>query len=892
MKKEQRTLLVVLLALLMFLAGCKGGERVSEVVKMKLHDNWRFREKVDKEEAQWYPAAVPGTVHTDLMANKLIDDPFYGDNEKAVQWVEERDWEYKTTFKLDKEQLKHRNFRLLFHGLDTYAKVFLNDVPILTVDNMFRTWPVEVKQHLKEGDNYLYIHFISPVNHVKEHWETLGYELPGGARVLTRKAPYHYGWDWGPRLVTSGVWKPVELEMWNDARIEDFYINQEELTKERARLTACFEVRSDREQEAELAVQMAGNENDEPVAEVEVKLVPGINRVSFSFDILNPKLWWTVGLGDPFLYEFRGTLEADGDFTDEVAQRVGLRTVEVVVKKDVTPEGEPGETFYFKLNGKPVFMKGANYIPQDSFVPRVTEARYRSLIDDTKAANMNMLRVWGGGIYERDIFYDLCDEAGILVWQDFMFACSMVPGENEFFESVKQEAIDNIRRLRRHPCIAMWCGNNEIDEAWHNWGWQEPLTEDQRARIWEDYQNIFHRILPRAVSENDPRRYYLPSSPKFGRGNYRSLREGDNHYWGVWHDEEPFSVFNEKIGRFMSEHGFQAFPPMKTIEGFTKPQDRAYDSPVMMVHQKHPRGNQLIHTYMKRDYQMPTNFDHFVYLSQVLQAEGMKLGMEAQRRAMPYCMGTLYWQLNDCWPVVSWSGRDVHGNWKALHYYAKRYYEPLLVSPVEEDGNLNVYMVSDKWEPVKGEVFIQVRDFLDNRPFKESVEVTVEANSSQKVFSMETDKLLAGKDKREVVLVVFFEHLNGVIEAMNYYYFVPAKDLRLYKPKFYSRFCPTEDKKRVKIEIAANVLARHVYLSMDGVKGFFSDNFFDLPSNAGKILYFTYNGALSLGELEKKFKILSLSDTLKKVKILKPGEQKNTGDGGYLFGSLHDGSYF
>jgi beta-mannosidase len=872
---------------MLLLGACKTPEHTSKVIKMELHENWQFRQK---DEGEWLPATVPGTVHTDLMANKKIEDPFYRDNEAKVQWIEERDWEYKTTFKVDKVLLEKRHFRLIFHGLDTYAKVFLNDAHILTTDNMFREWPVEVKEHLKEGDNHLYIHFISPVNHVKQHWETLGYELPGGPKVLTRKPGYHYGWDWGPRLTTSGAWKPVELQAWDGARIEDLFIKQESLTKERARLTAFFEIRSDTAQEAVVAIEQEGAEPSEPLAKIETNLLPGINRVSFSFEILNPKLWWTNGLGEAYLYPFKGSLTADGDYVDDMRRRLGLRTVELVVRKDQTPGGEPGETFYIKLNGVPVFMKGANYIPQDNFAPRVTKEQYKALIDDAKAVHMNMLRVWGGGIYENQIFYDLCDEAGILVWQDFMFACAMYPGENEFFENVKQEAIDNVRRLRHHTCLALWCGNNEVHEAWFNWGWQDPLTEDQRARIWEDYQAIFHRILPQVVSENDPARYYWPSSPKFSRGSYRGLREGDNHYWGVWHDEEPFSVFNEKIGRFMSEHGFQAFPSMETIEGFTLPEDRSYDSPVMMVHQKHPRGNQLIHTYMKRDYQMPGSFEHFVYLSQVLQAEGMKIGMEAQRRAMPYCMGSLYWQLNDCWPVVSWSGRDYHGNWKALHYYAKRGYAPILVSPVEDKETFKVVLVSDLLQPVKGVLTVVVTDFTGAPVKSNETPVSMEANSSQGVYEIETKALLSGRDKRDVVAKVSFKRDNGDIFS-NLYYFAPPRKLRLFDPEIATRINKAPGTKRIEIALSSRALARHVYLEMKGIKGHFSDNFFDLPPGPVKTVQFIAEKDLSLEDISNKLKITSLSDTVKKVKKLKPAEKKDNKGGSSWLGGGEEGSW-
>ncbi|MCP5054943.1 MAG: hypothetical protein GY940_47695 [bacterium] len=513
-------------------------------------------------------------------------------------------------------------------------------------------------------------------------------------------------------------------------------------------------------------------------------------------------------------------------------------------------------------------MKGANYIPQDSFVNRVTEGDYKAVIDNAVKANMNMLRVWGGGIYEKDIFYDLCDEAGILVWQDFMFACAMYPGDNDFIENVRQEAMDNVKRLRNHPCIALWCGNNEVDEGWHNWGWGSSFKGEQRERIWEDYERVFHGILPRVVSQYDPGRFYWASSPRFGRGNRRSLYEGDSHYWGVWHDAEPFGIFKERVGRFMSEQGFQSFPPMETIKGFTLPGDRALDSEVMKGHQKHPRGNKLIKTYMKRDYPKARDFEQFVYLSQVVQAEGLKVGMEAHRRAMPYCMGTLYWQLNDCWPVVSWSGLDYYGNWKALHYFVKKAYAPILVSPVEEEGKLRVYLVSDRLEPEVGTLRVKLTDLRGKELWRRDMRVRAEANASRVVFETGTEPLPEGRRKGELMLVTDFMK-DERIEASNVYYFAPPKDLELSRAAIKIKFSRVRGE-AAGIELWSDKLVKNIYLKAEGMRGYFTDNFFDLPPDRWVKVFFAGEGlneAEILRGIKEKLEIMTMSGETEIVKV-------------------------
>jgi len=673
-----RNSLAILALLLLTSHGAhsQAGLRAGGVAKIRidLHSGWRFRE-VGKE--AWHPATVPGCVHTDLLDNKMIDDPFYRDNEQKLQWIGKTDWEYQTTFNAAPALLKHRYLELVFEGLDTYAEVFLNDTPLLNTDNMFRTWRADAKRALHEGVNTLRIRFRSPIKEVLPLMAKLSYQLPSpndqGEKTYpyTRKAAYHFGWDWGPRFVTSGIWKPLYLEAWDDARINDLHILQKQISAAAANLTAEVEVISDSTTDATVIVDNLTSQR--VAAQSKVKLAPGANHIPLDFVIQHPSLWWPNGLGAHTLYNFRARVVVNGKVSDQASVRTGLRSLELRQQTD-----KEGKSFEFIINGVPVFAKGGNWIPADSFPTRVSREKYRYLLESVRDTNMNMLRVWGGGIYESNEFYDLCDEMGILIWQDFMFAGSMYPGDRAFLDNVRAEAIDNVKRLRNHPSIVIWVGNNEIDTAWRNWGWRKNLP----ASLWDDYKKIFHGVLPEVCAALDPSRPYWPSSPFGGlETDPDSLKSGDMHFWQVWHAAEPFSVYEKQSPRFMSEFGFQSFPQLESVASYTQPSDRDIQSPVMMAHQKHPRGNQLIREYMLREYPQPKDFESFLYVSQVLQAEGIKIGAEHFRRIMPLNMGSLYWQIDDCWPVASWSSIDYYGRWKALQYYARRFYQDLLISP-------------------------------------------------------------------------------------------------------------------------------------------------------------------------------------------------------------------
>jgi beta-mannosidase len=625
-------------------AGPSAGQvPVPAVRSLDLDAGWRFRQ-VGTE--VWRRATVPGTVQTDLLADSLIPDPFYRDDEAKLQWIGLRDWEYARSFEVPTRMLRQEHLLLVFHGLDTYADVRLNGRPVLRADNMFRTWTVDVTGRLRAGENRLDVRFRSPIPIEDSSAAAFPYKLPAGndphaTRIFTRKAGYHYGWDWGPRFVTEGIWRPVRLVAWSRLRLDDAYIEQRELTDARARFRAHVTVAADTTLTGTLTV--ASPEGAFRAVTQEVRLVPGMRDVALDFTIPNPRRWWPNGLGPHPLYTIAIALEAGG-VRDTLSRRIGLRTLELVQRPDAY-----GTSFTFRVNGVPVFMKGANYIPQDNFTPRVDSARYAALFRDAVDSHMNMLRVWGGGIYERDLFYRMADENGILLWQEFMFANGMYPVTPAFLANVRVEAEQQVRRLRNHPSLALWCGNNEIHEGWDNWGWQKDMgySPADSAAVWAGYVALFQQLLPSVVDSLDPGVSYWETSPSMGWGHPGAMSQGDSHYWGVWGGEQPFDTFRQKLPRFMSEFGFQAYPSMRTIAQFTLPGDRALGTPVMKAHQKNIQGDSTIERYMRRWFAAPKDFASFVYLSQVLQAEGMKVAFEAERSAMPRTMGSLYWQLDD-----------------------------------------------------------------------------------------------------------------------------------------------------------------------------------------------------------------------------------------------------
>jgi beta-mannosidase len=804
---------------------------------------WEFRQAGTPT---WHLTKVPASVHTALLANQLIPDPFYGTNEEQVQWIEREDWEFQTTFDVDEAIFQKEHIELVFKGLDTYAHIYLNDSLLLETDNMFRTWRADTKPFLKPKGNHLHVYFESPMVKTKGDWEALGYELPGGQRTMTRKAQFHYGWDWGPRLVGAGILNLPAFEAWNDFRLLDVFFTPVSITPDEARVVCRFRYESDTDVEVLQTLEHDGRSS------IETRLLrAGVHEDTTWFDVANPKLWWCTGMGEPHLYQFSIEFkQTTGRFLDKKTQRTGLRTIELVTEKD-----EQGSTFFFRLNGRPVFARGANYIPQDLFQDRVTPEKYHQIIDDALAANMNMLRVWGGGIYEDDLFYQLCDEKGLLVWQDFMYACAMYPGNGRFVKNAAAEALEQIERLRPHPSIALWCGNNENDEAWHNWGWQMKFSEAQRNQLWRDYKTLFRDILGTYVQNYAGNVPYWESSPSYSRYNPKSLTEGDNHYWGVWHDEEPFEVFNKKVPRFMSEYGFQSFPEWRTIEAFSKPDERELESKVMLLHQKHPRGNALIAEYTRRDFKAPKRFEDFVYVSQLVQAEGMRTGIEAHRRNKPYCMGTLYWQLNDVWPVASWSSLDSYGRWKALHYYLKGCFSPLAALPILEKDELKVFGVNDLAQDTAVTLQLQLWSFKSKKGEKITLSsVKIPTDKSVLLWQGSLKTLLAGQKAIESVIEIQLLDAAGNALYRRLYYPVSAKDMKLTSPKVSITVNTTAQ--GTELILSTGELLKNALLQAN-VPGHFSDNYFDMLPGEQKKVWFKPDQPLE-GKTELNFTIKSL----------------------------------
>jgi beta-mannosidase len=584
-------------------------------------------------------------------------------------------------------------------------------------------------------------------------------------------------------------------------------------------------------------------------AKREVNLAPGSNRVLLDFVIARPALWWPNGLGAHPLYSFKARLLINGKLIDAKTTRTGLRSLELRQQLD-----DSGKSFTFVINGEPVFAKGANWIPADSFPTRITRAKYRQLLESARDSNMNMLRVWGGGIYERDDFYELADEMGILLWQDFMFGCSMYPGDQAYLDNVRQEASDNVKRLRNHPSIVIWVGNNEIETAWKHWGWKDQLP----AALWDDYLKIFHGILPEVCRSLDPSRPYWPSSPSSNlEDDPDSQKMGDVHYWQVWHAALPFSEYEKQFPRFMSEYGFQSFPPIETVNTYTTLADHDIQSPVMMAHQRHPRGNQLIREYMLREYPEPKDFESFLYVSQVLQAEGIKIGAEHLRRIMPHNMGSLFWQLNDCWPVASWSSIDYTGRWKALQYYARRFYNDILVSPQFENDKLDIFVVSDRLQPAAAQLNLSLLDFDGNQLWAQRQDIEIQPLTSRSYTTVAGASLLSRRDSKAVFLLSEVL-VDGKLVSSNEKFFEPYKNLSL--PPSHITTGVAAVRGGFKITLAADKFARSVYLSAAEYGGAFSDNYFDLIPGRRVEVVFHPSEAVALKDFRSKLKVRTMAD--------------------------------
>ena len=804
---------------------------------------WNFRQ-VTKDE--WMPANVPGGVHTDLLALGQIPDPFVGDNEKAVAWVAKEDWVYSKQFDLTQSMLDRKNIWLVCDGLDTLAAVSVNGQQLGNTDNMFRQYRWDIKKHLKSSGNELVITFRSPVNVATDMQSIrpmagVPQAIAGGPHI--RKAPCQFGWDWGPQLPPIGIWKGIRLELFDVARIEDVHLRQRH--SENAAMVSANITIDGKPDGLTWFVWVTS-----PTGVV--SHATGSTSSTLSVEIKKPDLWWPNGYGEQPLYHVRISL-VDGNATiDEKEYSLGLRTVELRQQPD-----QWGRSFTFVVNGVPIFAKGSNWIPADSFPTRITRDSLEALIKSAVAVNQNMLRIWGGGFYEEDIFYDLCDKYGILLWQDFIFSCSIYPlDERTFVENVHIEVEENIKRLRHHASLALWCGNNEMEQGWVEWGW----NKDDLQPLKGAYDTFFHHTLKDWCKELDPDHSYWPSSPSsdtpFEVPNGQI--QGDAHYWDVWHGRKPFTAYRDQYPRFMSEFGFQALPPIETIATFAEPKDWNMTSYIMERHQKNASGNSLMVSQMLETFQLPKDFGSLVYLSLVLQAEGIRYGVEHWRRYPERVAGTIYWQLNDCWPVASWSSLDYFGRWKALHYAAKRFYAPVLLSIEDAPPSQGISVTNDTTADFFGKIEWNLLT-LDGELLRSGEEYAkVGALTHCRIADFNFSEIVSDLNAREVVFCATLLQGKETI-AIQTAYFVPTKHLNLSEPGITVAINLKDGK--LQIDLSTERLARLVECKLDGVDVVFSDNYFDIVPGQPRSISAPIPSGWSIKQARSAFRIRSVFDS-------------------------------
>lgn len=860
--------------LLLALCACSGFAFASP-----LRAQWSFRLLPGDPQLQahpgldaWRPAQVPGSVHTDLLAAGLIGDPYAGAAEAGLQWIGLADWEYRARFDVEAEALAKLHAELRFDGLDTFAEVSLNGQPLLSADNAHRTWRARVDGRLRATGNELRIVFRSPIRTLLPRVQAMPHRIagnypspygdePADAMVgnFVRKPAYHFGWDWGPRYVTAGVWREMQLESWNQRRITDLAVHTDALDAQRAALTVQLQVDNAMADGALVAVEVFDPDGKRVArSERRVMLQAGDNALQLTVRIAQPRRWWPVGYGAQDRYTLRATVQG----ANAASQRVGLRTVELRREED----GDGGQGFAFVINGVPVFAKGANVIPFDMFPARVTRERLRRDLQAARDAHMNMLRNWGGGYYESDDFFDIADELGLLVWQDVMFGGGMQPAFDPAFRaSVVAEARDNIRRLRHHPSLVLWCGNNEEETAWKDWGHGKALAAADpqfAAKVWQGYVDLFGHDLRKLVAEEGLGVPYWSSSPSNDLdAKANDSRRGDKHYWDVWGGLAlPPTAYLRETPRFMSEYGLQAWPQLSTVDAFAARDEQRIDGPVIRAHQKFlaGKGNDRLLLYIERDYGTPRSFPDFIYLSQVMQAEGIELAALHHRASRPYTMGSLYWQLNDVWPGASWSSLDYFGHWKALHFHARRFFADLAVAALrDDDGVTRFSLLNDGRQPLTAQWRVRVMD-MDGREFARQQEtIALSPMGVTDVARFVDADLLKGQDPKRSVAT--FELLQGdTVLARRLVHFVPPKQQALAAGQWQAELRAEGD--HAVLRLHATQLVRAAWVAFEGIDATLDDNAFDLLP--GETRELTVRSSADLPALRAALRVQTLGDVL------------------------------
>ena len=776
----------------------------------------------DSGACETIPAIVPGSVYSDLLANGKMEEPYYRDNELAALKLMENDYTYSRSFELPEAFANGGALRLICEGLDTIADISINGNYIGYADNMHRRWAFDIKGSVSPGDNHIEITLRSPTAYIRKQ-DSICF-ADGSSDAMRgfphiRKAHCMFGWDWGARLPDAGIWKEIYIEYTPVAHIDNVLILQRHENGQ-----VILDIKPEITNVGNVALTVRA-EAVSPCKKVYTAVLDCENGMII---ISSPELWYPNGYGPQPLYDIKVSICSGADIIDTWQRRIGLRVLTVRRAKD-----QWGESFELNVNGISIFAMGADYIPEEHILPRMTQERTRILLTDCLRAHMNCIRVWGGAFYPFDYFYDICDELGLIVWEDFMFACAVIELSPEMKENIRQEIIDNIIRLRHHASLGLFCGNNEME-------WQiDTKSWKYTPKQYGDYFRMYESMFPELVSEYAPQTFYWPASPSSG-GNFDEPNDenrGDVHYWDVWHGGKPFTAYRDFYFRFVSEFGFQSFPSIKTIESFTLPEDRNVFSYIMEKHQRNQSANGSILKYLGQTFLYPSDFASLIYASQLLQAEAIKYGVEHFRRNRGRCMGAIYWQLNDCWPVASWASIDYFGRWKALHYYARRFFAPIMISakeegfltqganvnkePFEYEKSVALSVSNETLQPISGVVTWALRTSDACIVKKGSHEITVESLSSLWLEKIDFS------DKDMYRHYVSFEFIqNNEVVSEGTVLFCPPKHFAFAHPKLDVRA------EGDTITVNAESYAKSVEIYDDEGALLLSDNFFDM--NAGK----------------------------------------------------------
>jgi beta-mannosidase len=814
-------------------------------------DQWAVSKKGDGDSI---PAVVPGCIHTDLMAAGVIDDPFYRDNELDLFWIGESDWVYSRSFDVTPKFLAHDRLLLQCDGLDTLATVKLNGKRLGRADNMFRRWEFDVAKHLRPGANTLTVTFTSPVNeglrrNRAHRLDSVNDNNLGGNHI--RKEQCNFGWDWGPICPTVGIWRPIRLVAFNTARLSEIDTRQ---THTRNRVDLSVDVTVETAGRTALSAVVTLRDGKTVISEDSVPLRRGRGRLAMM--VKNPKLWWPNGMGDQPLYTLEvRLLDAEGNCIDTRSQRIGLRTIRCVQEDD-----QWGRSFYFEVNGQPFFAKGGNWIPADVFANRVTPERYADLLTSCADANMNMLRVWGGGIYEQDVFYDLCDELGLVIWQDFMYACAAYPtDEPEFFANGIAEAQENVKRLRHHPCIGFYCGNNEVEMC--------GLVKDDipYRMLWKDYKAFFDKALAKVVRQLHPEISYIPSSQYSPTGDRRFSSNpacGDAHVWNVWHLKEPFEWYRTSLHRFCSEYGFQSFPEPRTLATIAEAEDLNLTSRVMEHHQRSGIGNSLIMHYMLSWFRMPVGFENTVWLSQIQQGLAIKYAVEHWRRHMPRCMGSLYWQINDTWQGPTWASLDYFGRWKALHYMARAFYNPLLVTGLEDldKRTVELHVSNTSAEATQSTVQWTLTTAAGETVDSGKRPVRAKAGGNTRVTTLKLSEAADTHGPENLILWVELV-VKGKVVSRNVVLLVRPKHIALETPKLKATVAKGKRAGTFAVTLSAAKPALWAWIALDDCDARYTDNFVCVRPGLPVTIEVTPAEDMTLTEVRKGLTVRSIFDT-------------------------------